>query len=67
MEVLQFLYLASEKIQSYKAVCDYICSVLDREVRELKYLSRSQFFPSYSVATRLNYSSDTASRLNFKK
>ena len=48
-------------------VYEYICSVLDREVGELKYLCGRQSFPSYLVATRLNYSSDTASHLNFKK
>ena len=37
----------SEGIQSLKVVFEYICSVLDREVRELKYLSGSQSFPSY--------------------
>ena len=46
---------------------EYICSVHDQEVRELKYLSGSQSVPSYLVATRLNYSSDTIRRLNFKK
>ena len=40
-------------------VCEYICFILDRELRGLKYLSGSQSFPSYYVATRLNYSSDT--------
>ena len=28
-------------------VCEYICSVRDREVRGLKYLSGIQSFPSY--------------------
>ena len=46
-------------------VCEYICSVFDREVLGLKYLSESQSFTSYLVATRLNYSSDTICRLNF--
>ena len=48
-------------------VCEYTSSVLDREVRGLKYLSGSQSFPSYKVATRLNYSSDAIRRLNCKK
>ena len=43
----------------------YICSDLDQEVCELKYLGRSQSFPRYQVAARLNYLSDTTSRLNF--
>ena len=46
-------------------VCEYISSVLDQEVRGLKYLIGSQSFPSYSVATKLNYSSDSIRRLNF--
>ena len=37
----------SEGILSLKVLCEYICSVLDRDVRELKYLSGSQSFPSY--------------------
>ena len=37
----------SEGTQSPKVICEYICSVLDREVRELKYLSGSQCFPNY--------------------
>ena len=37
----------SEGIQSFKVVCEYICFVLDREVRELEFLSGSQSFPSY--------------------
>ena len=48
-------------------VCEYISSVLDREVHGLKYLSGSQSFPSYQVATKLNYSNDTIRHLNFKK
>ena len=51
----------------FQTICQYIFSVLDRGMCGLKYLSRSQSFPSYQVATRLNYSSDTTSRLNFKK
>ena len=47
MEALYFCVLESEGIQSYKVVCEYICSILDREVRGLKYLSGSQAFPSY--------------------
>ena len=31
--MLSFLCLISEGIRSYKVVCDYICSVGDREVR----------------------------------
>ena len=48
-------------------VCEYICCVRDQEERGLKYLSGSQSFPRYKVATRLNYSSNTIRRLNFKK
>ena len=48
-------------------VCECICSVRDRGVRELKYLSGSQSFSSYLVATRFTYSSDTIRRLNFMK
>ena len=48
-------------------VCEYICSVHDQEMYGLKYPSGSQSFPSYKVATRLNYLSDTIGRLNFKK
>ena len=48
-------------------VCEYICCVRDREERGLKYLSGSQSFPRYKVATKLNYSSNTIRRLNFKK
>ena len=36
----------SEGIQSFKVVCEYICSALDREVYGLKYFSGSQSFPS---------------------
>ena len=39
--------LTSEGIRSFKVVCEYICSVLDRKVRGLKYLIGSQSFPSY--------------------
>ena len=28
-------------------VCEYVCSILDREVGGLKYFSGSQSFPSY--------------------
>ena len=31
-------------------VCEYICSILDREVRGLKYLSGSESFPRSQVA-----------------
>ena len=41
------VFLAIEGIRSCKVVCEYICSVVDREVRGLKYLSGSQYFPSY--------------------
>ena len=37
----------SEGIQNLEVVYGYIFSVLDREVRELKYFSGSQSFPSY--------------------
>ena len=60
------MFLESEGIQSYKVVCEIYCSILDREVRGLKYLSGSQSFPSYLVATKLDYSIDTASRLNLR-
>ena len=41
------MFLTSEEIRSFKVVCEYISSVLDREVRGLKYLSGSQSFPSF--------------------
>ena len=63
-----FLGVRLEKeFKVLKVVYEYICSVLDQKVCELKYLSGSQSFPSHKVATRLNYSSDTASRLNFQR
>ena len=34
----------SEGIQSLKVVCEYICSVRDREVHELKYLVEANLF-----------------------
>ena len=42
-----FWCLTSERIQNLKVVCKYICSVFDREVCELKYVSGSQSFSSY--------------------
>ena len=62
-----FYVFDKQGIQIFKVVCDYICSVLDRAVRGSKYFSGSQSFPSYQVAIRLNYSSDTIRRLNFNK
>ena len=51
----------------FQVFCKYICSVLNREVRVLKYFGRSQSSPSCLVVVKINYSSDTISRLNFKK
>ena len=42
IKALFFWCSTSEGIQSLEVVYEYICSVLDREVFELKYLSGSQ-------------------------
>ena len=65
--ILKCISFCDRRAKVFKAFCEYICSVLDREVRCSKYRSRSQSSPSCLVAARLNYSSDTIIRLNFKK
>ena len=51
----------------FQIFCEYICSVLDREVRGSKYFSGNQSLLSCEVAVKINHSSDIISRLNFKK
>ena len=41
-----FLCSMSERNQSFKVVCEYICSVCDQKVRGSKHLSKSQSSPS---------------------
>ena len=42
--MLWFLYLTSEGIRSFKVVCEYICFVLDREMRGLNFLVEANLF-----------------------
>ena len=42
-----FLVIGERRSLKFPSICEYICSVLDRGVCGLKYLSGSQFFPSY--------------------
>ena len=47
MIILVVLVLVSLWYLYSEVVCEYICFVRDREMRELKYLRGSQSFPSY--------------------
>ena len=40
-------FIGVQRVKEFKVSKWFICSVLDREMRELKYLSGSQYFPSY--------------------
>ena len=47
-ELKRIVFLVfDERRNSKSVVCEYICSVLDPEVRGLKYFSESQSFHSY--------------------
>ena len=67
--VLKFLSFCNQRAKEFKVLkCSvniFVQFVIEKCVVS-KYLSRSQSSPSCLVAARLNYSSDTISRLNFK-